>query len=648
MKKTIAIILTIITILALCSCGSKEKEYELAKPAESVNAYTAPENADQQKQLIDQMKATWALPAEYSPWYYAITDLDRNGRLEVITAATQGTGIFTYAEFWEVTEGFDGLNHCTTDAKAEGDAWPEIIVDSAPCYEDSGKYYYVFQDDAKSGPAEYYTAKMAVCLDKGNVSRTFIASKYVEYIDGGAKMNVICEDSNGREITESEFEFATEKFFSGKTPETVQLSWTEVDEKPIREPELVFADDLFDGYGFVHKQCDATGVYDFASINSEGIIWEVYILDKEFTDAERFIPQAYPCALKGDGSVSVKEGEWIYVYCPCNQWTMQEAPEGCAYSWGLNPNKEYTERENAAPEAAGPDVVITKSPTSETLTVGGKTWFIAYADNADKAEWQFINPADGRAYSPEQAAAMNKGLETEVLEQNTLAVSNVPLSLNGWQVQAVFSGGGKSAVTDPAAIYVGDYLSAYSSVLEAYKTGSGDIIYTPLDEALKKGCYGNAEGIGIMATMVQGTGYYFKDINKDGTPELFIGSSGSDEYEDFIIDSFTLKNGAPCRIVASSERCLYRLRRDNLISNHGSSGAADSMDLLLRFSPEGLSVEAGAALYGEPGAGDFKYYKIKDTTLTRPNADVLSEQEYTAIVDDIHSKDLKFSVTKIK
>ena len=102
-----------------------------------------------------------------------------------------------------------------------------------------------------------------------------------------------------------------------------------------REPSLIFARDLFDGYGYVHQQCDVTGEWGFYPISSEGVTWEVYILDKEFDDAERFIPQAYPRALEGSGTLSLEAGQWIYIYCPCNSWTMQEAPEGCAFSWGL-------------------------------------------------------------------------------------------------------------------------------------------------------------------------------------------------------------------------------------------------------------------------------------------------------------------------
>ena len=104
-------------------------------------------------------------------------------------------------------------------------------------------------------------------------------------------------------------------------------------------------------------------------------------------------------------------------------------------------------------EEMGPEVVITKNPTSETLAAGGKTWFIARADNAVSLTWQLVGPY-GTIYSLEEAMQANPGLVLEPLEEGTIAVSNVPASLDGWGVQAVFDGQGNTAVTEPAYIHV--------------------------------------------------------------------------------------------------------------------------------------------------------------------------------------------------
>ena len=83
--------------------------------------------------------------------------------------------------------------------------------------------------------------------------------------------------------------------------------------------------------------------------------------------------------------------------------------------------------------------VITKNPTSEAIAIGGKTWFIAHADNATSMTWELVDP-NGNIYSLSDAMAMHPGLTLEALEGDTIAVSNVPLSVNGWGVQATFYG----------------------------------------------------------------------------------------------------------------------------------------------------------------------------------------------------------------
>lgn len=102
----------------------------------------------------------------------------------------------------------------------------------------------------------------------------------------------------------------------------------------------------------------------------------------------------------------------------------------------------------------GPEVKITKNPTSETLAAGGNTWFIAHADNAKSVTWEVIDP-NGKIYSLSEAMSKNPGLVLQVLDDNdTIAVSNVPASVNGWGVQAKFDGEGNSTTTSAAYLNI--------------------------------------------------------------------------------------------------------------------------------------------------------------------------------------------------
>ena len=108
----------------------------------------------------------------------------------------------------------------------------------------------------------------------------------------------------------------------------------------------------------------------------------------------------------------------------------------------------------------GPAPVITKNPTSESLAIGGTTWFISHAQNANRLTWQAVSPA-GLVYTTAEALSLHPGLVLENQANDTLAVRNVPASLNGWGFQARFEGTGGVAVSSAAYIYVGDYVGAY-------------------------------------------------------------------------------------------------------------------------------------------------------------------------------------------
>ena len=109
---------------------------------------------------------------------------------------------------------------------------------------------------------------------------------------------------------------------------------------------------------------------------------------------------------------------------------------------------------------SGPAPAVTKNPTNESLSVGGTTWFIAHAVNASKLTWQAVSP-NGLVYTLSEALSLHPGLSLETEANDTLALRNVPFSLNGWGFQARFEGPGGVALSSVAYIFVADYITAY-------------------------------------------------------------------------------------------------------------------------------------------------------------------------------------------
>ena len=363
MKKKLLIILLIFA-LCMSACGRKASSGETAGASATPAASSSPSPSpspeisemasNMQRDLLESNRDKWAFTDPYdSPWYYVFTDLDHNGRLEVIAATTQGTGVYTYAHMWEVRSDYAGIENCYhKDVEIEGpDDWPEIVRDHLPCYHDPhfDRYYYPCEGVTREGAASQYYAWYALCLKDGVAEWERLAEKFVSYDDNGDE-SVICFSGDGQTITEDDYNNAVSARFEGMERTDIDLDWTAVE----------------------------------------------------------------------------------------NPWP-EESGDGGSSSW-------LDETEGPAPD-------VTKDPRSETVTAGDTTWFIANADNADSLTWQLIAP-DGNVYSLTEAMEQHPGLELEALDGDTLAVRNIPQSLNGWRVIAVFEGPGGRAESLPASIIV--------------------------------------------------------------------------------------------------------------------------------------------------------------------------------------------------
>lgn len=92
----------------------------------------------------------------------------------------------------------------------------------------------------------------------------------------------------------------------------------------------VLPEDGFDDAGFTMYPCETTGVYRFDCLDcGDDVKWTIYVLDEEFEEAVRYIPQAEEPALEGSGKIAIEEGQYIYIQCNVNGFTDITAPENC-------------------------------------------------------------------------------------------------------------------------------------------------------------------------------------------------------------------------------------------------------------------------------------------------------------------------------
>ena len=456
-----------------------------------------------QRNFIMNQIDVWAPTDSYAGWQYTITDLDHNGRAEVICAGVQGSGLYTYYNVYEVSADGSYLIRGGDDLP-EGYSFPDIMCSQADCFYNpsTGLYSYIFDDVIRNGYAETYMSKSAVSYADGLFRVTAISNGC---ITADADGNVTeTYTYNGRSISESEYELTPDLCFTGMQKSTVTFDWYPVSER-----------------------------------------------------------------------------------------TRQA--------------QEYS--------ANGVTVTVTKNPTGECLGIGGRTWFIAHADNAQTLTWMLLSPYNVQC-TLEQAMDQNPGLQLQALEGDTLAVSNVPQSFNGWAVYAVFANGDAYATTDPAYIYVGDYVTAYSAVINGYRNLTNGISdYTGLVQET------DLDTTGVRF------GYRFKDLNADGVPEIIVAAynSGTCDKGDIIYSVYTLSNGYPKEVFHSWARNRYYYMGGSFL-NEGSSGAAYSDTYILRVAADG-STYVTEGVYTD-GSRQEIYFHVTNGDRYSGSSEAISESRY--------------------
>lgn len=99
-------------------------------------------------------------------------------------------------------------------------------------------------------------------------------------------------------------------------------------------------------------------------------------------------------------------------------------------------------------------VTVTKNPTGERAAVGGTVTFIAHAKNAGSVTWRLVSADTLQTVYASNAPSSFPGVKVYGANSDTLTLSNVPASLDGWCAEAMFSGPGGPVYSTGARITV--------------------------------------------------------------------------------------------------------------------------------------------------------------------------------------------------
>ena len=227
----------------LCGCSSPAPQQDSQISTTVETTLTAPSYEAQIRLLVEQLEE-WNQDDGVLPYYYhqyTVTDLDWNGRLEILAMSSWGTGAFTYGNIFEVSADGTSLLKCSLPF-GDGEL-PEMICDFVPAAFDpaDGTFYYLFRDDLKNGYAEYYQSIQAIRLKNGVISSNTLGRMSLVATDGIPHEEYYKDD---QPITPEEYEAIIPAFQAELEGLTANLKWftleNSIDEATLAESWEIF------------------------------------------------------------------------------------------------------------------------------------------------------------------------------------------------------------------------------------------------------------------------------------------------------------------------------------------------------------------------------------------------------------------------
>ena len=230
MKKRIitALILAVTVSAALLGCSEKTQINSTHVSAVKEDKKDVVKSADEQIKIIaDNAEAWFGKIHNGSTYKYCVTDLDGNGRLEILCGGVGGSSSESMGGIYEINTAFDGVELC------EGKIYncDMTLKDEFFCRIDkeTGKIYYEMQNGDRGSSNDFLGEKYAVILHNGKIDEIFLSSYYREHLVYEDVDVFDIKDYNGNEITKEQHEAIYDTYFEGYEKKTVTLGWHEAE-----------------------------------------------------------------------------------------------------------------------------------------------------------------------------------------------------------------------------------------------------------------------------------------------------------------------------------------------------------------------------------------------------------------------------------
>ncbi len=191
-------------------------------PAE-VTPDAAAEAIDAQLVTLFTDMGAWNQDRSGDEWRYTVTDLDHNGRLELIAAKNTPDDRTTNLKMWEIGNNGKSLTECSV--QDQGGAFPDVITESADTFYTSRLdewVYFSYDRTLFDGGAK--TVKCSILLKDGELTVTEYAYE-ITLSDFYGQTMVTHTDLNGLEISAEAYNNAGMDGFAGSMRGSTNLDW---------------------------------------------------------------------------------------------------------------------------------------------------------------------------------------------------------------------------------------------------------------------------------------------------------------------------------------------------------------------------------------------------------------------------------------
>ena len=395
-------------------------------------AFAGLSSAEQQVNLIYTNLFPLAQETQGGNWFYAVTDFDHNGRLELLAASGQGSE--SRSKVWEVNEDCTALVKCGSLISSD-ESLPEMLTESADTYYNpaDGSWSYRY-NDAESTNDAYNSKVCSLKLLGGNFVYQLYASQSSEMMNG--LIVVTFTDANGNIITPDEFNSAAANAFNGCQRSSTSFGWFRLTDAQSSSQVLTDSYDVFTG----EKEPD-----------EESVIREETPVVAEIQPVPAQTPEKVdePVQTEKPLPSTTAEGyEIIYYDGPSAPEIVYPTEQPYEPVQPVNPIIVYP---TPTPTPKFIPLTITRNPTNEYRREGSLARFVACASTFNGLTWRFVDPS-GNEVSESEFRSYFPGSSIDS-SSTTLSISNVTSDMDGWGAYCVFyTNDGQTGSTSTAYI----------------------------------------------------------------------------------------------------------------------------------------------------------------------------------------------------